>query len=92
MKQILLRITAILAEMSFRKCAELLRLYFFLPMEIFLPQNALDPDVNRESAQALIGKEHHAISDLRPDTWQRAELFSKIRIGKRRPCFEIGCA
>src|SRR6266480_4780245 len=65
MKQILLCVAAMVAKIGLRKRAKLLRRDLFPPRKIFLSQNALDPDVNRESAQTFVGKEHNTIRDLR---------------------------
>ena len=80
MKQVLLRVTAVFAKICFRKFAQPRFRDFFLPRKILLSQNSLDPDVDRKCAQALVGKQHHAIGHLRSHAGQRAQLFSKIGI------------
>src|SRR6266571_4863960 len=92
MKQVLLRVTAVVPEIRFRKRAQPLWRHFSFSRKIFLSQDALDPDVNREGAQTFVGKKHHTISNLRTHAWQVAEVFSKIDIGKCRPGIEIGRA
>ncbi|HCP92112.1 MAG TPA: hypothetical protein DIT76_08730 [Spartobacteria bacterium] len=92
MKQILLRVTAVFPEIQFRKRAQSLPRHFSFPRKIFLSQDALNPDVDREGAQTFVSEKHHTISNLRAHARQLAELFSKIDIGKRRPGIEIGCA
>src|SRR5213594_1653973 len=89
MKEVLLCITAVFAEIGFAEFTELPRRHFLSTRKIMLSQNPLDPDVDWECVQPLVGKEHHAICDLRPDAGQRAYVISKLAIGKRRPCFEI---
>jgi len=89
MKQVLLRITGVFAEIGFRKFTEPLCRDLLLAREITLSQNPLDPDVDWECVQPLVGKEHHAICDLGSHAGQRAYVISKLAIGKRRPCFEI---
>jgi len=42
------------------------------PRKILFAQNPLDPDVDRERAQPLVGKEHHTISNLRAYAGQLA--------------------
>jgi len=80
------------AKICFAKFAQPLRRHFLRPRKIFLPQNTFDPDIDRKGTEAFVGKEHHTISDLCSYARQRAEVFSKIGIGKRRPRFQIGCA
>src|SRR5438067_7819913 len=63
MKQILLRIAAVFTEISLTKSAQLRRSHFSFPRKIFLPQDPLDPHVDRERAQPLVGEEHHTISN-----------------------------
>src|SRR6266436_2282749 len=89
MKQILLRVPAVFSEVRFRELPEPLRGHFLSTRKIMLPQHALNPDIDRERAQALISKKHHAVCDLRPHPWERAELFSKLSISQRRPRLEI---
>src|SRR4029077_15872383 len=92
MKQILLRIAAVFAEVGFSELPQPLRGHFLSTRKIMLPQHALDPDIDRECSQSLIRKKHHAICNLRPHAWQLAELFSKLGIRQRRPRLEIRLA
>ena len=92
MKQILLRVATVFAEVRFRELPQPLRGHFLSTREIMLPQHALDPDIDRECAQPLIRKKHHAICNLRPHAWQRAQLFSELGIRQRRPRLEIRLA
>ena len=89
MKQVLLRVTAVFAKICFRKFAQPQFRDFFLPRKILLLQNPLDPDVDWECAQALIGKQHYAVSNLRSHAGQRAQFFPEIGIGQSRPCFQF---
>src|SRR5213592_3046627 len=54
-----------------------------------LSQSTLDQDVDRECAESLVCKEHHAICNLRSHAGQLAQIFSKIAIRKARPFLEI---
>ena len=56
MKQVLLRVTTMFAKIGFRKFAQPLRRRLSFPRKIFLSQNALDPDIDRESAQTFVSK------------------------------------
>ena len=72
MKQVLLRVTAVLAKIGFGKFAQSQLGDFFLPRKILLFQNSLDPDVDWKSAQALVSKEHCTVSNLGSHAGQRA--------------------
>jgi hypothetical protein len=72
MKQVLLRITAVFAEIGFGKFTQPLRGHFPSTRKVLLSQNPFDPDVDRECAEPLVTKEHHAICDLRSDAGQCA--------------------
>ena len=48
--------------------------------KILFAQDPLDPDVDREGAQSLVGKEHHTISNLRAHARQLAQSRAKIDI------------
>src|SRR4029077_4731648 len=56
MKQILLRVATVFAEVRFRELPQPLRAHFLSTRKIILPQHALDPDINRECAQPFIRK------------------------------------
>jgi hypothetical protein len=56
MKQVLLRVTTVFAKIGFRKFAQPLNRRLPFPRKIFLSQNALDPDIDRESPQTFVGK------------------------------------
>src|SRR5262249_23027734 len=77
------------SEVRFRELLQPLRRHLPSTRKIMLPQYALDTDVDRERSQPLICKKHHAICNLRPHAWQRAQLFSELGIRQRRPSFEI---
>ena len=82
MKQVLLRITGVFAEIGFAEFTELPRRHFLSTRKIMLSQNPLDPDVDWECAEPVVGKEHHAICDFRADARKVAKFFSKIDVGK----------
>src|SRR5437764_1115578 len=65
MKQILLGVTAMVAEVSLCERSQPRGVQSSRPGKILFPQHPLDPDVDRKGAQALVSKEHHAISNLR---------------------------
>ena len=89
MKQILLSVTTMVAKMIFAKVAHSLRVQPSCAWKILLPQNPLDPNVNRERPQTLVRKKHHAVGDLGTDARQLAKLLAKIEIGEGRPRLEI---
>ena len=88
MKQVLLRVPAVFAEISLGEQPQALRSYFLSAGKIMLLQYTLDPDINRECAQPLIRKKHNAVCNLRPHAWQRAQLFSEFGISMYRPRLE----
>src|SRR4030095_10027772 len=92
MKHILLRVPTMFAEISFRELPQALRAHLLSRRKIMLPQDALDPDIDRKCSQPLIREKHHAICNLRPDARQRAQLFSELGIRQRRPSLEIRLA
>ena len=89
MKQILLCVTAMVPEVSLCERSKPRGVQFSRPREIAFAQNPLDPDVDRERAQPLVGKEHHTISNLRAHAGQRAQPRAKIDIGERSQLLKI---
>src|SRR5215469_4056720 len=89
MKQVLLRVTAVLAKMRLRKFAQLPGRDFLSARQITLSQNPLDPDVDWKCAEPLVCKEHHAICDLRSYARQSAQCISQPNVRKCRPCIKI---
>src|SRR5213076_2267447 len=89
MKQVLLGIPAVFPKIGFGKFTQLLCRHFLPAREITLSQNPLDPDIDWECAEPLVGKEHDAVCDLCTHTRQLAQVLPKIAIRKRRPRFEI---
>src|SRR5256714_14613362 len=90
MKQILLGVTAMVAEVSLCERSQPRRVQSSRPGKVLFPQHPLDPDIDRKGAQALVSKEHHAISNLRAYAWQRTQPRTKIDIRQSGPRFEIG--
>src|SRR5467141_2054923 len=88
MKQVLLRVSAVFAEIGLGKVPQLLRRHFLSMRKIALSQNPLDPHVDRECAEPLVGKKHHTICDLRPNAGQRAQFLPKTSNRKSRRCYQ----
>src|SRR5215475_2520122 len=63
MKQILLRVSAVFAEISVGELAQPVQGHSLSPRKIMLSQHTLDPDIDRECSQPLIGKKHYAIGN-----------------------------
>ena len=82
MKQVLLGIAAVFPKIGFGKFTQLLRRYFLPAREITLSQDPLDPDVDWERAEPLVGEEHHAVCDLHAHPRQIAQVLLKIAIRK----------
>ena len=89
MKKILLRVAAVFAEIRFAKGAELRRCHVSFSRKIFLLQDALDPNIDRERAQPFVGEEHDAVRDLGADSRQLAKMRAQQVIGQFPPLFEV---
>ena len=92
MKQVLLRVSAVFAEISIGQLAQPLCRDLLSTRKIMLPQHPLDPDIDRECSQPLIREKHGTICNLWPNARQRAQLFSELGIRQRRPSLEIRLA
>src|SRR3981081_3867505 len=64
MKQILLGVTAVVPKVSLCERSKTRGVQFSRPREILFAQNPLDPDVDRERAQPLAGKQKHTLINL----------------------------
>ena len=62
---------------------------FSFSVEVMLMENALDPDIDGEGAEALEGKEEDAVGDLFSDAGEAAELAAGFIIGEGAQGFEI---
>ena len=80
MKQILLSVSAVFAEVGLSELAETVCRHFPSTRKVMLPQHALDPDIDRECSQPLIRKKHDAICNLWAHPWQHAQLLSKLGV------------
>ena len=78
-----------LAEMRLAKSAQLPRSHLSFPREIFLLQDALDPDVDRKGAEPLVGKQHHAIGNLRSHTRQLTKKCAQSLVRQFPPFLEV---
>src|SRR5437868_5823500 len=72
MKQILLCVPAVFAKVFLCERPKPSGVQFSRARKILFAQDPLDPDIDRERAQPLVGKKHHAISNLRAYAWQLA--------------------
>jgi hypothetical protein len=89
MKQILLCVTAMVPKVSLCERSKPSGVQFSRPGKIVFAQHPLNPDVDRERAQPLVGKEHYTISNLRAYARQLAQPRPKIDIGERRQLLQI---
>src|SRR5262245_49659157 len=92
MKEILLGVTSMVSEVFLCERAKPGGVQSSRSRKILFPQDSLDPDIDRECAQALVGKEHHAISNLCAHARQLAQSRAKIDIRKRGELFKIDIA
>jgi len=88
-KQILLRVAAVFAKIAFGKFTQLLCRHFPSTLQIMLSQNPLDPHIDRECAEPLVCKEHHAVCDLQAHARQLTQVLAKTVIRELRPCFQV---
>src|SRR6267143_3243831 len=89
MKQILLRVATVCAEIirnEFRHC---LGGDFSLPHKISFAQDSFDPNINGECGDSLVGEEHNAIPYFRPYTGKLAQFLPQLALGERSPRIEI---
>jgi len=84
-EKVLLGITAVFPKILRRKFLQFPRRQPAPAWKILLAQDPLDPDVDRESAQAFVGKEHDAIRDFRADAREGAKLGAEFVIRKSSP-------
>ena len=84
-EKVLLGITAVFPKILRRKFLQFPRRQPAPAWKILLAQDPLDPDVDRESAQAFVGKEHADrgyLLELRGQKGQAAEEYSTaLRLG-----------
>src|SRR5262249_46825566 len=92
MKQILLRVAPMVAEVFLCERLEPRRVQSWRPGKISFPEHPLDPDIDREGTKTLVGKEHHTISNLRAHARQLAQTHPKIEIGQLREFLKIDTA
>ena len=88
-KKVLLRVATVLAEMVRAEFLQFAGAEFAAARKVFFPQDALDPDVDRESTQSFVGEEHHAIGYLGTDSGQLAKPLPQLVIWQRAPRLEI---
>src|SRR4051812_34775450 len=72
-----------LAEVAVAKLAQLRGSDLPTPRKIFLPQDALNPDIDRKSSQLSEGKEHHEMGTWGAAPGHRGEARARPLI--RRP-------
>src|SRR5437588_9975214 len=89
MKQILLRVASVFAEIPVAKFAEFERGDLSLPRKILLLEHSFDPDIDRKCAKPFVGEEHHAVRDLCPHARQLAKPRAQLPIRQLAPCFEV---
>jgi hypothetical protein len=65
---------------------------FSRPREILFSQDPLDPNVDWERAQPLVGEEHHTISNLCAHARQLTQAHVKIGIRQHRHLLKVNFA
>ena len=89
MKQILLRVTTVSAEIIGSKLSKFFCCDFAFARKIRSPQHSLDPDIDWKSVNPFVGKKHDAIRNLEADPRQFAQASPQLFICERAPLFEI---
>jgi hypothetical protein len=72
MKQILLRVATMCAEIICNEIRQHLSSHFAFPGNIFFAQDSFDPNINRKCCDSLVGEEHDAICYFHPDARELA--------------------
>ena len=85
MKQILLRVATVWAEIICSEIRQHLSSHFAFPSKIFFAQNSFDPNINRECCDSLVGEEHNAIRHFYPDARKLAQLLPQLSLRERAP-------
>src|SRR5690242_6895489 len=67
-KEVLLGVPTMFAEVFLGKLPQPRRGKFPGARKILSTQHPLDPDIDREGSQSFVGEKHHAISNLHTDT------------------------
>src|SRR5438876_11617972 len=78
MKQILLRVATMCAEIICSEIRQHLSSHFASPGKIFFAQDSFDPNVNGECCDSLVGEEHDAISHFHPHARELAQLLPQL--------------
>src|SRR5207248_1497700 len=66
MKQVLLRVATMCAEIICSEIRQHLSSYFASPGKIFFAQDSFDPNFNGECCDSLVGEQHDAIRPFHP--------------------------
>jgi hypothetical protein len=88
MKKVLLGIAPVFAEVAIAEGTQSCRGHF-TPAKIFVPKHALNPDIDRESAESFVAEKHNTIRDLCADPRQFTEPRAQFTVGQISPQFQI---
>src|SRR5437762_3117331 len=94
MKQILLRVATMCAEIICSEIRQHLSSHFASPGKIFFAQDSFDPNVNGECCDSLVGEQHDAIRHFHPHARGLAQLLPQLSVRERAPRIQIrfpGC-
>jgi hypothetical protein len=89
MKQILLRVATMCAEVICSEIRQHLSGHLAFPGKIFFAQNSFDPNINGECCDSLVGEEHNAICHFHPHARELAQLLPQLSVGERAPRIQI---
>ena len=89
MKQVLLRVATMCAEIICSEIRQHLSSYFASPGKIFFAQDSFDPNVNGECCDSLVGEQHDAIRHFHPHARELAQLLPQLSVRERAPRIQI---
>jgi hypothetical protein len=89
MKQILLRVATMWAEIVCSEIRQHLSSHFAFPGKIFFSQDSFDPNINGECCDSLVGEEHDAIRHFHSYAGEVAQLLPQLSVRERAPRIQI---
>src|SRR5437764_13990688 len=85
MKQVLLRVATMCAEIICSEIRQHLSSHFASPGKIFFAQYSFDPNVNGECCDSLVGEQHDAIRHFNPHALGLAKSLPQLSVRELSP-------
>src|SRR5437667_8355 len=89
MKQILLGVATMRAEINCGEIRQHLSSHFTFPGKISFTQDSFYPNINGECCDAFVGEEHHTIRHFHPHARELAQLLPQLSVRERAPRIQI---